>query len=171
MPKEPRATEKKANSAADNTDISLPRSFFDLDPHLSDERDAQKDLIDKLSFIINSTKDFVTIINRDYTYEIINDAYCQAFHVTPESVVGKRVSEIWGFEKFSSSIKENLDACFTGKEIKRTDKFKFGYDIRTMEVYYYPYYYNGRVTHVVVVSKDITKQKRLESKVRVMESL
>jgi diguanylate cyclase (GGDEF)-like protein len=126
-------------------------------------------MLDKLKFILSSTKQFTTIINRDYEYEIANEAFCNAFHINPDAVVGKAVSDIWGIEKFNSSIKDHLDDCFTGREVKYVDKFKFGFDVRFLRVVYYPYYYNGEVTHALVISQDITKRRSLESKVKILE--
>jgi len=148
---------------------TLPPSFYNLEPDLGQQRNGGKDLLDKLRFVIDSSRDFITVIDRGYVYDIANNTYCQAFHTTQDMVVGKRVADIWGMEKFDSVLKAHLDTCFTGEEVKYTGKFKFGYDIRTMKVHYFPYYYNGQVTHAVVVSRDITSQRRLESKVRVLE--
>lgn len=115
----------------------------------------------KFEFIANSSKEFMTLINSDYIYEATNRSYCKAQRKSKEEIIGKSVSEVWGEEVFNRVIKEKLDACFRGGEVHYRSMFEFAtIGSRCMDVAYYPYKgKDGAVTHVVVVSRDVTDRK------------
>lgn len=121
---------------------------------------------EKYEYIVNTSKDFITLIDRNYTYTIVNESYCKAIGKKKEEILNKTVSEVWGQERFQNTLKNYLDKCFTGKEIHYVEKFKFGDDQKYMHVSYYPYFDSKQVevTHVCVFSHDITKLGEIESK-------
>ncbi|HUX20838.1 MAG TPA: PAS domain-containing protein, partial [Spirochaetia bacterium] len=120
---------------------------------------------DKYEYIVNRSKDFITLINRDYVYEIVNDTYCQIVGMEKAEVLNRKVSEIWGNERFEGSIKGYLDRCFQGENVHYIERFKFGLEQRYMHVSYYPYGdREGEVTHALVFSHDITKLGEIETK-------
>ena len=121
---------------------------------------------EKYEYIVNTSKDFITLIDRNYTYTIVNESYCKAIGKKKEEILNKTVSEVWGQERFQNTLKNYLDKCFTGKEIHYVEKFKFGDDQKYMHVSYYPYFDTKQVevTHVCVFSHDITKLGEIESK-------
>lgn len=120
----------------------------------------------KYEYIINSSQDFITLINRDYIYTVVNDSYCKGINKTKEEILNKSVSEVWGADIFNAKLKSYLDKCFKGEEVHYIETFKFGLQIRYMHVSYYPYYENDSdtVSHVCVFSHDITKLGEIESK-------
>ena len=116
-------------------------------------------------YIVDVSPDFITLINRDYFYEVVNASYCRVFDKSVDEVVGKHVSDIWGKEKFNDILKSYLDRCFEGEEIHYIDEFHFGINIKYMHVSYYPYKADGeKVTHALVFSHDISKIGQMESK-------
>ncbi len=119
---------------------------------------------DKFEYIVNHSHDFITLINRDYIYEVVNESYCEVLERTKEEVLNKSVAEIWGTEKFESNIKKYLDSCFSGEEVHYIEKFKFGAFEKHMHVSYYPYCENEEITHALVFSHDITRISEIESK-------
>jgi diguanylate cyclase (GGDEF)-like protein/PAS domain S-box-containing protein len=120
--------------------------------------------MDAYEYIVNVAKDFITLINRDYIYELVNDSYCREMGKTKEEILGREVASIWGEEKFDNSLKRYLDQCFAGEEVHYIDKFKFGPFEKYMHVSYYPYRDKDRITHVAVFSHDITAMGEIESK-------
>ena len=120
--------------------------------------------MDAYEYIVNISKDFITLINRDYVYEIVNDAYCTEMGRSREEIINRGVAEIWGKEKFEKSLKRYLNQCFEGQEVHYIDTFKFGPFEKYMHVSYYPYRENDEITHVAVFSHDITSVGEIESK-------
>jgi two-component system cell cycle sensor histidine kinase/response regulator CckA len=118
----------------------------------------------KSQFIANAADQLLTMIDRSYTYESVNEAYCRARAQRREEIVGKTVTDVWGEAEFVSRIKPKLDQCFAGSVTSTENWFKFdGLELRCFQVTYNPYREgNGRVTHAVVVTHDITARKQAE---------
>ncbi len=117
----------------------------------------------QFEFILNHTREFLTLINRSYNYEMVNASYAQAMGKRKEDVVGRSVAEIWGQERFESSIRPHLDTCFSGSKVGYIEKFEFGSENRYMQVEFIPYTGpEGSVTHALVSSHDITHLGELE---------
>jgi diguanylate cyclase (GGDEF)-like protein/PAS domain S-box-containing protein len=121
-------------------------------------------VVDPYEYIVNLSKDFITLINRDYVYEIVNDSYCREMGLARENVLKRKVAAVWGEEKFEATIRKHLDDCFAGKEIHYIDQFKFGPFVKYMHVSYYPYRQGGEITHCLVFSHDITQLGEIESR-------
>ncbi len=149
---------------------TLRKENQDLQKQLS-EMKSSEDMLKKFEFIANSSKDFMTLINRDYVYEAVNFAYCFAHGRDHSEFTNRSVSEVWGNSTFKTVIKEKLDQCFTGKEIRYQEWFEFtALGHRYFDVVYYPYTDNNNVvTHAVVVTRDITDLKIMEDRQRELE--
>jgi len=120
----------------------------------------------KYEFIVNTSSEFMTLVNREYVYEAVNDSYCEAHNKKRDEIVGHHVGRVWGEKLFADLIKGYLDECFTGKQVTYQVSFEFAaLGLRYFDVTYYPYTNpNGVVTHAVVVSRDNTERKKAEDK-------
>ncbi len=114
--------------------------------------------------IVNRSSDYITLINRDYVYEIANDAYCRQIGLSREEVIGRTVSDVWGEERFQTAIRPNLDRCFAGEQVNYIDKFTFGEIERHIHVSFFPYTSEGETTHALVFSHDITRLSQVEDR-------
>jgi diguanylate cyclase (GGDEF)-like protein/PAS domain S-box-containing protein len=126
---------------------------------------------DRYEYIVNLSHDFITLINRNYEYEIVNDAYCQTMELPREQILYRPVSEVWGREKFENTIKEKLDRCLAGEEIHYIDRFPFGSNEKAMHLSFYPYREDdeGDISHVLVFSHDISRLSEAESQLQEYE--
>lgn len=115
-------------------------------------------------FIVNTSNDGMSLIDRNYVYQVVNDAYCLACDLTRSEIIGKTVSDIWGRDVFEGSIKPQLDRCFEGNEVHYQAEFKFpAMGPRVYLVRAYPYVdVENRVSSVVVVTRDITARRLAE---------
>jgi diguanylate cyclase (GGDEF)-like protein/PAS domain S-box-containing protein len=114
--------------------------------------------------IIDASRDFITLIDREYRYEFVNESYVRELGIKMDQILGKTVEELWGEDKFNKRIKKRLDACFDGEESHDIDEFMFGKSVKYIHVAYYPYHEDGVITHAVVFSNDVSVVKKLESK-------
>jgi len=130
------------------------------------ERNKLEDSWRKYAFIANSSREFMTLIDKKYRYEAVNESYCNAHKLTRDKIVGHDVSEIWGSDTYQYIIKSHLDECFSGKEVHYEAWFQFqNQERRFYSVRYYCYRdEHDEPTHVAVVSRDITdRQLALEA--------
>ncbi len=118
-------------------------------------REAQEDSR-RYAFIVNTAKDFMTLVNRQYVYEAVSASYCEAHRRRREEVVGKTVEDLWGRDAFPL-LRPYFDRCFTGKTVQYQAVFSFNdREARHYDVSYHPYRNRqGEVTHAVVVTHDI----------------
>jgi len=123
-----------------------------------------REIQERYSFIVNAYGEMMTLINRAYVYELVNDSWCRTFGKSREDFIGKTVSEIWGDKKFETEIKRKIDQCLKGKIFTEEDSFIIaGGERRYYEVTYFPYRTRGKeVTHAVGVTNDITVRKEAE---------
>jgi len=131
----------------------------------------------RYAFIVNTAKEFMTLINRDYRYETVSHSYCLAHNKTPEELIGKSVVEIWGTTG-EEVIKKHLEKCFSGEVVSYQDHFEFDSGgKRYYDVNYYPYRSSGNstVTHAIVVTHDVNdyilNKISLEATVKKLQSL
>ena len=104
------------------------------------ERNKLEDSWRKYAFIANSSREFMTLIDRKYRYEAVNESYCKAHKLTRDKIVGHDVSEIWGSDTYQYIIKNHLDECFSGKEVHYEAWFQFqNQERRYYSVRYYCY--------------------------------
>ena len=71
----------------------------------------------RYEFIVNTSKDWNTLINRDYVYEAANRAFCRAHNKELDEIIGASLASMWGHNTFQEIIKAKLDRCFGGHEV------------------------------------------------------
>lgn len=110
----------------------------------------------------------MTLINSRYVYEAVNDAGCKALNLSREDIIGRTVEHLWGSESFLDIIKPNLDRCLAGQEVHFEDWFEFPrLGRRLFHTTYTPYSEReGRITHVVVTTIDMTEDLTTQAKFR-----
>ncbi|MCK5201571.1 MAG: PAS domain-containing protein, partial [Spirochaetales bacterium] len=122
-------------------------------------------MANKYEYIVNRSKDFITLINNKYVYELVNLSYEKMIGKPQVEILNKTVAQVWGDEIFQTKLKRYIDKCFSGEEVHYIDKFKFGLDVRYVHVSYYPYRNDDmEITHVLVFTHDITQLGKIESK-------
>lgn len=120
---------------------------------------------DTYEFIVNQSRDFITLIDREYRYAFVNDAYAKTLGKRRDEILDKKVWELWGEDRFENSIREKIDRCLSGEEVHYVEDFRFGSHSRSMHVSFYPYGDRAdEVSHVLVFSHDITRLSEIEGK-------
>jgi len=129
-------------------------------------------LQNKYDFIVNASRSMFTLVDKDYTYEAVNDAFCAAHNLIREQIIGRNLTELWGPEVFDTYIKENLEQCFTDNIVRYQSWFEVpNHGMRCYEVTFYPYKEHGSdVTHTVVDTMDITDKQKAEDALRDSEA-
>jgi len=120
----------------------------------------------KTEFLVSAFKSAMSLIDHNYVYETVNEAYCKSHHRKKEDFIGKTVARVWGKEKFEKQLKKHFDLCFAGKTIRWPGWFSFPESGKKYyNVTYYPYKNKkGRITHAAVITFDDTERKIAQDK-------
>ena len=131
-----------------------------------DENTELKDELNRLRLMVDGSRDYISLIDRNYVYRAVNRAYLVARDLAAGEIVGQSVRTVWGDDAFTRVIQRNLDRCFRGETVRDRASFDFRESERcVMDVTYYPCRNEtGDVAHVVVVNHDITELVRKEEK-------
>lgn len=131
---------------------------------ITERKQAESDMV-AYKNIVSSTDDFISFVDTDYNYRVVNDAYLRLNNKKREDIVGHPVSDIIGKTVFNEIAKKELDRCFSGEIVTYSLWFDYaGVGRRFMAVTYSPYVENGHVAGAIVNGKDITDLKRTQNK-------
>jgi PAS domain S-box-containing protein len=128
------------------------------------QRKLVEEQLRRKEHMVSSSQDMMALLDRDYVYLAVNDAYLAAFGKTHEEVVGRTVSDVFGQEFFASVINPHAQRCFEGQETRYRAWFEFPiHGRRHMDVAYSPYEdKSNQIAGFVVCARDITEQKMSE---------
>ena len=149
---------------------SISRALLEANEHstrLRAESERQK-----YDFIVNASKSMFTLVDRNYTYEAVNDAFCKAHNLIRDEVIGKTLTEVWGEDSFDKNIRKNFDDSFENNVVRYQAWFEVpSRGMRCFEVTFYPYKEEGDdVTHTVVDTMDVTDKQKAEEAMRESET-
>ncbi len=118
----------------------------------------------KYEQIVNSSKELMSVIDRNYVHLTVNDEYAKALNMEKEVIKRYTLLDVFGQETFMTSIKSNIDKCLSGQEIKYRAWLNFkGRGNRFMEIFCYPLYDKEKtICEVVINAHDITDHKHAE---------
>ena len=143
-------------------EIQVKAGSCELQKAVAEERHA-REALSEYHLALEASDDMVTVLDRQYVFRMVNEAYLKQRHATREKIIGTSIVDAIGGDAFHA-IKPHLDACFQGEAVEyemvmeddRAGK-------RHLLVRYYPVRSaSGSVHRVVSVIKDITAVKRAE---------
>ena len=117
--------------------------------------------------MVNAALDSITLIDRNYTYHIVTDAYLSARQLKKENILNHTVAEVWGQEIFEQAIKDKLDRCFRGETVTTRASYEFKKnEIDYIETVYTPCFTSGSEgSFAAVISRNITDLKKSQEKI------
>jgi len=139
------------------------RFFYGFGIDITQRKQAEAEL-HKYKHIVSSSSDHLALLDKNYVYQMVNDAYLKAQNKKIEDIVGHSVPELFGQEFFEKNQKPHIDRCLNGETVQ----YKLWVRIpasgrRYMEVVHYPYYEeDGSISGYVVNARDVTDRKRAE---------
>jgi len=144
-----------------------PKYLLGISEDITDRKKAE-DALRKYEKIASTSKELMSLLDKNYVYQAVNEAYVAAFQKKREEIVGYSVPDLLGEEVFAKTMKDKLDLCLSGEEVHYRDWFNYsGFGKRYMEVSYYPYHDDDNsISGIVVNSRDITRTFKLETKLQ-----
>ncbi|MBW4520469.1 MAG: PAS domain S-box protein [Scytolyngbya sp. HA4215-MV1] len=129
-----------------------------------DARQRIESALRKYEGIVSSTSDGIALLDRHYTYQIVNQTYLERSNKSRHEIVGHTIAELFGAEVFANIIKSRVDRCLAGETISYEEWFDYPHLGRQfLSVTYSPYLEaDGAITGVVVNTRNLTDLKQAE---------
>ncbi|MBL0714467.1 MAG: PAS domain S-box protein [Desulfosarcina sp.] len=143
-------------------EIQIKAGTCELQRAETDQRQTA-DVLNEYQMALEASDDMVAVLDRTYTYRMVNKAFLKQRRSTRAMVVGRTVAEVMGNETFHA-LKPHLEACFQGESVEYEMPFENPeQNMKQMLVRYYPVRsVSGRVDRVVGGIKNITALKQAE---------
>ena len=125
------------------------------------------------SKIVSTSTDLVMLINHDYVYQVVNQAYLDLLDKPREEIVGHTVADVIGEELFTTISKPNLDKALAGKPANYQAQMELPDGaIRYLDLRCDPLRNTeGEVIGVLVDGRDITEEKEAQDALREADEL
>jgi len=134
---------------------------------ISDRKQAEEDLR-RYERIVSATTDAISLLDSNYIYRVVNQAYLTLNNKRYDEIVGHSVSNLLGIDVFENLVKERLDRCLAGEMIHYQAWFEYENGGRQfMDITYSPYLEADQtISGVVVSSRNLTELKQAEEELQ-----
>ncbi|GMW01573.1 MAG: hypothetical protein AMXMBFR84_27100 [Candidatus Hydrogenedentota bacterium] len=124
------------------------------------ERRRAEGLMRRYEFIVNTVQERMSFINRHGVYDAVNDAWCRDTGFSRQEAIGRHVSDVWGHATYSEKLRRPLEEALLGGRVNYQVWLPAGKsEKRYCDCSLIPFTdETGTVSHVVVVTRDITEQ-------------
>ena len=133
------------------------------------EQKKTEDTLRKHAGILSAVTEPVVYVNRNYIFEIVNDARAERVGMSKEDFIGRHVSEIHGQDHFERSLRGYMDRCFAGETVLFREWFSVPDGTEAfLDVSYYPVYdeKGAEIIGAAVYTRERTEQKKAEDALR-----
>ncbi len=123
--------------------------------------------------IVSATPDCVSLIDRNYIYQVVNQTYLAWNQKSYDEIVGHSVSDLLGQEFFEMFSKPRLDRCLAGEPQQNFEIWQDYADgqRRYIKATYTPYVeMDGTISGVVINVHDLTELKLVEEALRLQST-
>jgi PAS domain S-box-containing protein len=126
-----------------------------------------EDNLRKYEMIVSSSKDFLSLMDKDYKYVAINETYLRYLQKSKEEIIGKSSVEIFGEEDFEKNVKPYQERALKGESLTLQRWIKFPIGRRFIDIQFFPYKEEGKekIEYFVVSARDWTQKKKREDEI------
>jgi len=142
-----------------NEKPSLQIIASDITKQLNSER-----IIRQYEHIVSSSTDMLALIDKNLTYITANPAYLKSRNFSFDQLVGKKVIDVVGEEKFYSIVMPNIQKCLQGAVVNYQEEFFVpALGKRVLDITYFPHFgKENEILGFVLTARDITKEFQSE---------
>ncbi|MCH9674234.1 MAG: PAS domain-containing protein [Gammaproteobacteria bacterium] len=128
------------------------------------ERIRQQELLELYRGVVDSAGDLISVVDLEYRYRTVNDAYSRMFLKPKDQIVGRHVAGLHGSARFQNEIRPYLDLAFEGRASRQERWVEIGEGERRFVATHYAPHVNpgGGIDGAVVMSRDTTESKILQ---------
>lgn len=157
-----------AERGIDNEIIGYVGTITDIS-----DRKRGEEALRQYERIVSATPDGVALVNRDYTFRLINQTYLSLHGKGYDKIIGHTLGELLGEDTFTGIIKPFMDRSLAGETIRYEAWFNYARaGRRFISVTYAPYIeVDGTISGVVVNTRDLSELKQAEEKIREQAAL
>lgn len=135
------------------------------------EQRMSEDKLREYLLIVSSSSELMSLIDDQYRYVNVNQAYLDAYQRKSEDIEGHTIAEMFGEDTFQKIIKPNIDKCLLGEHL--TDQYWFTFpngQKAYLDVKYNPVLeVDGTISGVTVSARDITDLKKAEEQLNIFK--
>ncbi len=127
-------------------------------------RKQAEEKLQQFKSIVSNSTDLMALIDADFIFLAVNNAYLKAWAKTADEVIGHSVDEFFDEDTFKKLIRPNAEKSMAGKDVHFSEWIEFDSgNSRYMDVQYSPYISPDKKTRGFVVNaRDITAIKQYE---------
>ena len=128
------------------------------------KREFAEENLRRYERIVSATPDRISLIDSDYVFKVVNDAYLVANNKKQDEILGRNSRDVLGEKEFNEKLKEHLDNCLAGETVYYQEWMEFeSLGRQFMSVTYSPYHdIDEKISGVLISARDITESKRAE---------
>jgi diguanylate cyclase (GGDEF)-like protein/PAS domain S-box-containing protein len=149
-----------------------PVTLFGTCQDITQKKQAE-DNLKRYQQIVSITRDLMALVDQNYHYQLVNEAYSRAFDSHPEEIVGTTVEILLGSDHFHGVVKDKLDRCLQGEVVTYQTWLTLPVlGTRCWDIRYVPYVtHQGQIEGVLISKRDITDFKHVENHLRTSQAL
>ncbi|MBW2569446.1 MAG: PAS domain-containing protein, partial [Deltaproteobacteria bacterium] len=137
-----------------------------LQSHLSELEQAEKTLKEQrrlLKTVLDSTPDFVCLLNRKLIFQAVNKSFCKMVGRREEEVIGKTGFDLFSTPEAETHRQENLSVIESGKPLIQEVRIADNGDDQWLHVVKIPVHdADGMVVGILCSGRDITEFKKVQ---------
>jgi PAS domain S-box-containing protein len=128
------------------------------------DRKLAEDALRRYERIVSATTDSMCLLDCNYTYQLVNQAYLTLHEKQLAEILGYTVGEILGAERFETLLKPHLDQCLAGEVVNYQMWLEYPtVGKQFIGITYAPYFeVNNTISGIVVSIRNLTDLKQVE---------
>ncbi|MDK2976137.1 MAG: hypothetical protein PWP06_612 [Candidatus Marinimicrobia bacterium] len=118
-----------------------------------------------------NANDYISVLDRDYIYRYVNQAYKKYFNLDERDILGKTHKELFGAEFYKKTIRPNLEMCLKGESAHYSAWYKYNDIQRHISVTCLPYRpFGDEIMGIIINGRDTTELKSISDKHKIQKA-